>query len=636
LRGTVGDICEEQLQSVHSGYNTGRVLRISFERDSLICALPLFNRHKYLPAGLGHLGNHLGNHLGKGSKDTMDNKGLTVYAAVRADSALSSIPTPTQQIRSVDMSRSFGGNSFSNFRNTSETDPAAQPKSYMVKASLIRAPTAIRNAHIGMAMMSQISLFGTRVGSRHSYMNEMDNGIHPNGQHQTSSLAPEAVWDSIVEGEVTCVCALHTCDRSLLGCENVVGMNEYVSSHIQPGTASYTPSSSGMYDATSSTFMPSHTSKYPPGLCVVGTADGAVHFLGLESGVKLTPPMIIGTPVAYADICIVNTKDGSRVAKQGRGGFSTGGSMVLDPLAFLDADILDDMTPDTYHTGDVHVGLDRAGMSGDQRPGGREIRVMVCGADGEVWVWRVTAFMCLELVTKCSVRPALQSMRCATVSLSSYTDMYLHDGMSIGQRTAGVYGISPTFGTDNNSANHRTAGVSATATGSTEQGLHIEECKLSVDGGIIIAIAATEFESPSPSPETRATGKAKASSQGRNNSNTASNASMHTYTPSYGSNRNPRHSSGTSAPRRAVDGGAWQFFSYSVSAGCWVRLADLRHCMSRLFEVGPVPVAAPQAPQVFLSGTVPATCAVSVGWYLDRYHTMSLLKHGNDSRKIDR
>ena len=77
------------------------------------------------------------------------------------------------------------------------------------------------------------------------------------------------VWEAYVNGEVTAMCGLHVCSKSK------------VDTH------------------TSLSLSLSTTSD---GLCVVGTNDGALHLLSLESGLRLSPVFIVGAPIISIDL----------------------------------------------------------------------------------------------------------------------------------------------------------------------------------------------------------------------------------------------------------------------------------------------------------------------------------------------
>ena len=85
----------------------------------------------------------------------------------------------------------------------------------------------------------------------------------------TSVSASTVVWDAFVNGEVTAMCALPI---AALGSHPVVSL-----------------SSAG------------------DGVCVVGTNDGAIHLLSLESGMRLSPVFILGAPVISIDIIKVTS-----------------------------------------------------------------------------------------------------------------------------------------------------------------------------------------------------------------------------------------------------------------------------------------------------------------------------------------
>jgi WD40 repeat protein len=99
------------------------------------------------------------------------------------------------------------------------------------------------------------------------------------------------------------------------------------------------------------------------GLCAVGCVDGSVHILTLGSGMRIAPPMVLGSPVTHVNMTTI-----------------------------------------------IHTTT-----TGDKES---IIRLMAISALGEMWVWDVIGGH-LRCVIRDSVRPVITSMKCQTSQVSS-------------------------------------------------------------------------------------------------------------------------------------------------------------------------------------------------------------------------
>jgi hypothetical protein len=117
-------------------------------------------------------------------------------------------------------------------------------------------------------------------------------------------------------------------------------------------------------------------SRHNEGTCVVGTAEGTVYFLSLQCGMKLFPPLVLGTAVVFADI--VPQSDN-------RENLSVPFSLVL-------------------HSGS---GVNDSQTS-NQLP--RDVKVLVMTVDGQLKLWIITNQHLIHDMT-ISTKPILQNMQ---------------------------------------------------------------------------------------------------------------------------------------------------------------------------------------------------------------------------------
>lgn len=190
-------------------------------------------------------------------------------------------------------------------------------------------------------------------------------------------LGPEVLWESVIMGLVTCLCAqesrasTRSTSFASIGLEHSLGL--------------------GLGFASNGSNRQSSSSTQIEGVCVIGCADGSVHMLSLRCGARLDAPFVLGQAIAFVDVEKVNLN--VQINK-----------LIGTSLPFV-----------------AQVGAFTAQSSSANEATTFDCRVMACTADGILRVWELIiphALGAIRFLHKIStsIQPAMQSMKASSVT----------------------------------------------------------------------------------------------------------------------------------------------------------------------------------------------------------------------------